>query len=244
MREWGSGTQTDFTNYAVQRLAERGLLREEDTIKMQRAVAEIAYSYARGGNAASGSVPTDSPLGPTQPLPEAIGWSAPLRGQYESQVRGSDGNAITDQATRKNVEIRASQSGAHVQQGKAVGNDLSGRVKQGQQESTDAIEKGRRQVSEDAGTLSENYNSTMRASKVSPHHGSNRAFWDTVSANAGTPEIGTAPKHAPIAGRHVNEEGVPVAGPAPGDPASDQGGRSAVGPASPGKPPRGAAGGW
>ena len=98
MREWGSGTQTDFTNYAVQRLAERGLLREEDTIKMQRAVAEIAYSYARGGNAASGYVPTDSPLGPTQPLPEAIGWSAPLRGQYESQVRGSDGNAITDQA--------------------------------------------------------------------------------------------------------------------------------------------------
>jgi conjugal transfer mating pair stabilization protein TraG len=79
MREWGSGTQTDFTNYAARRLAERGLLREEDPIKMQRAVAEIAYSYARGGSAASGYVPTDSPFGPSQPLPEAIGWSSPIR---------------------------------------------------------------------------------------------------------------------------------------------------------------------
>ena len=42
MREWSSGTQTDFTNYAARRLAERGLLREEDPIKLQRAVTEIA----------------------------------------------------------------------------------------------------------------------------------------------------------------------------------------------------------
>jgi ribonuclease HI len=79
MREWGSGTQTDFTNYAAQRLAERGLLREEDPIKLQRAVTEIAYSYARGGSAATGYIPTDSPLGPSQPLPEAMGWSSPAR---------------------------------------------------------------------------------------------------------------------------------------------------------------------
>ena len=211
---------------------------------MQRAVAEIAYSYARGGNAASGYVPTDSPLSPSQPLAETIGWSSPLRDQYDNQVRDSDGTAITDQANRNDADIRARQSSAQVQPGKTVGNDVSGRVKQGQQEATDAIEKGRRQASEDAGTLSENYSSTVRVSKVSPHHGGSQAVWDTVGGNAGTPEIGTPPKHAPIAGRHINEEGVPVAGPAPSDPASDQGGRSAVGPASPGKPPRGASGDW
>jgi hypothetical protein len=175
-----------------QRLAERGLLREEDPIKLQRAVAEIAYSYARGGSAASGYVPTDSPLGPSQPLPEAMGWSSPLRDQYDSQVRGADGSAITDQANRNDADIRARQSGARVQPGKAVGNDVSGRVKQGQRDAAGAIEKGRRQVSEDAGTLSENYSTTVRAGKVSPNHGGNRAVWDTVGANAGTPAAQTA----------------------------------------------------
>jgi conjugal transfer mating pair stabilization protein TraG len=215
MREWGSGTQTDFTNYAAQRLAERGLLREEDPIKMQRAVAEIAYSYARGGSAASGYVPTDSPLGPSQPLPESMGWSSPLRDQYDSQVRGADGSAITDQANRNDADVRARQSGARVQPGKVVGNDISGRVNQGQRDTAGAIEKGRRQVSEDAGTLSENYSGTVRAGKVSPNHGGNRAVWDTVGANAGTPEIGTPPKRQPIGEWHFGRDGVPVAGPEP-----------------------------
>ncbi|MCX7214493.1 MAG: conjugal transfer protein TraG N-terminal domain-containing protein [Burkholderiales bacterium] len=220
MREWGSGTQTDFTNYAAQRLAERGLLREEDPIKMQRAVAEIAYSYARGGSAASGYVPTDSPLGPSQPLPEAMGWQSPLRDQYDSQVRGADGTAITDQANRNDADVRARQSGARVQPGKAIGNDVSGRVMQGQREAAGAIEKERRQVSEDAGTLSENYGATVRAGKVSPNHGGNRAVWDTIGANAGTPEIGTPPRREPIGEWHFGKDGVPVAGPPPAEPSA------------------------
>jgi hypothetical protein len=244
MREWSSGTQTDFTNYAARRLAERGLLREEDPIKMQRAVAEIAHSYARGGSAASGYVPTDSPLGPSQPLPEAMGWQSPLRNQYDSQVRGADGSAISDEANRNDADIRARQSGARVQPGKTVGNEVSGRVEQGQRDAADAIEKGRRQVSEDAGTLSENYRGTVRAGKVSPNHGGNRAVWDTVGANAGTPEIGTPPKHTPIGEWHFNKEGVPVVSPAPSDRASSPGGRAAGGTAAPGKLPRGASGEW
>ena len=131
-----------------------------------------------------------------------------------------------------------------MQPSKAVGNDVSGQVKQGQRDAAGSIEKGRRQVSEDAGTLSENYSATVRAGKVSPNHGGNRAVWDTVGANAGTPEIGTPPKHAPIGEWHFNKEGVPVAGPAPSDPASNPGGRAAGGPASPGKAPRGASGDW
>ncbi len=220
MREWSSGTQTDFTNYAARRLAERGLLREEDPIKMQRAVTEIAYSYARGGNAASGYVPTDSPLGPSQPLPEAIGWSSPLRDQHDSQVRGSDGSAITDQANRNDAEIRTRQSGAHVQQGKAVENDVSGRAKQGQREAASAIEKGRREMSEDAGTLSEDYGATVRAGKINPKHGGNQAVWDTIGANAGTPEIGRPPKRDPLGDRQFGKDGVPVAGLPPAEPST------------------------
>ena len=244
MREWGSGTQTDFTNYGAQRLAERGLLREEDPIKMQRAVAEIAYSYARGGSAASGYVPTDSPLGPSQPLPEVMGWSSQLRDQYNSQVRSEEGSAITDQANRNDADVRARQSGARVQPGKAVANDVSGRVMQGQREAEGAIEKGRRQVSEDAGSLSENYGVTVRAGKVSPNHGGNRAVWDTVGANAGTPEIGTPPKHESIGDWHFDKEGVPVTGPgpAPNDPGSNQGKQAGSRPSSPSNPPRGASG--
>jgi hypothetical protein len=144
-----------------------------------------------------------------------MGWSSPLRDQYDSQVHGADGSAISDQANRNDADVRARQSGARVQPGKAVGNDVSGRVKQGQRDAAGAIEKGRRQVSEDAGTLSENYSTTVRAGKVSPNHGGNRAVWDTVGANAGTPEIGTPPKRQPIGEWHFGRDGVPVAGPEP-----------------------------
>jgi hypothetical protein len=215
MREWGSGTQTDFTNYAAQRLAERGLLREDDPIKMQRAVAEIAYSYARGGSAASGYVPADSPLGPSQPLPEAMGWQSPLRDQYDGQVRGADGSAISNQANRNDADIRARQSGASVQLGNVVGNDVSGRVTQGQREAASTIDKGRQQVSEGAGALSENYRSAVRIGEISPNHGGNRAVWDTVGASAGTPEVGTPPKREPVSEWHLGRDGVPVAGPEP-----------------------------
>ena len=215
MREWGSGTQTDFTNYAAQRLAERGLLREEDPIKMQRAVTEIAYSYARGGSAASGYVPTESPLGPSQPLPEAMNWSAPLRDQFDNHVRGGHGSAISEQATRNDADIRTRQAEARLQPGKAVANDVSGRLQQSQREATGAIDKGRRQVSEDAGTLSESYRATVRAGKVSPNHGGNRAVWDTVGANAIPPEIGTRPKREPIGEWHLGRDGAPVPGPEP-----------------------------
>ncbi len=232
MREWGSGTQTDFTNYAAQRLAERGLLHEEDPIKMQRAVAEIAYSYARGGSAASGYVPTDSPLGPSQPLPEAIGWQSSLRDQYDSQDRRADDSAITDKANHNDVDIRARQSGARVQPGKAVGNDVSGLVKQSRREATAAIGRGQRQVSEDAGRLSENYNNNVRSGKISSNHGGNRAVWDTVGANAAAPEIGNPPMREPNTEWHFGKDGVPIAGP------KTRGADGARPPKSGGKTPR------
>jgi hypothetical protein len=88
MREWSSGTQTDFTNYAARRLAERGLLREEDPIKLQRAVTEIAYSYARGGSSATGYVPiaNSSPFEATA-RDDGLAPARSLSEQYDGRAR-------------------------------------------------------------------------------------------------------------------------------------------------------------
>jgi hypothetical protein len=214
MREWSSGTQTDFTNYAARRLAERGLLREEDPIKLQRAVTEIAYSYARGGSSAVGYVPGDSPLGPSRPLPETMGWpDTSLREQYDANRRAMDGTALGQQASANESEIRARQGQQRAVPGQVVGNDLAGRVGASKTDTKAKVDNGRTQVSQDAGTLSENYKASVRIGKISPNHGGNRAVWDTVGANASEPNLGTAPKIEPIGEWHFDKDGVPVAGP-------------------------------
>lgn len=216
MREWSSGTQTDFTNYAARRLAERGLLREEDPIKLQRAVTEIAYSYARGGSSATGYVPIDSPLVPSRPLPETMGWpDSSLREQYDANRRAAEGTAIGQQTSANESEIRARQARQRAVPSQAVGNDLAGRVGASEAETKAKIDKGRTQVSQDAGTLSEDYKASVRAGKISRNHGGNRAIWDTVGANASQPNLGTPPKVEPIGEWHFGKDGVPVMGPPP-----------------------------
>jgi hypothetical protein len=96
-----------------------------------------------------------------------------------------------------------------------VGNDLAGRVGASEAETKAKVDKGRTQVSQDAGTLSENYKASVRIGKISPNHGGNRAVWDTVGANASEPNLGTAPKVEPIGEWHFDKDGVPVAGPKP-----------------------------
>jgi len=216
MREWSSGTQTDFTNYAARRLAERGLLREEDPIKLQRAVSEIAYAYARGGSSATGYVPSDSPLGPSRPLPEAMGWpDSTLKEQYDDRARTADGSALRQQSATNEAEIRARQARQRAVPSQAVGNDLAGRVGASEAETKAKIDKGRTQVSQDAGTISEDYKASVRAGKISRNHGGNRAVWDTVGANASQPNLGTPPKVEPIGEWHFGKDGVPVMGPPP-----------------------------
>jgi hypothetical protein len=216
MREWSSGTQTDFTNYAAQRLAERGLLREEDPIKLQRAVTEIAYSYARGGSSATGYVPIDNPLGPSRPLTETMGWpDTALREQYDGRARSADSSTLRQQTAANEAEIRARQSRQRAVPGQVVGDDLAARLSAGEAETKAKIDKGRGQVSQDAGQLSENYRASVRIGKVSSNHGGNRAVWDTVGANASQPDLGTPPKVEPIGEWHFNRDGVPIAGPKP-----------------------------
>jgi hypothetical protein len=104
-----------------------------------------------------------------------------------------------------------------------VGNDLANRVGTSEAEAKRKIDKGRTQLSQDAGTLSEEYKGSVRAGKISPNHGGNRAVWDTVGANASQPNLGTPPKVEPIGEWHFDKDGVPVMGPPPN-------------PATPGKP--------
>jgi hypothetical protein len=216
MREWSSGTQTDFTNYAAQRLAERGLLREEDPIKLQRAVTEIAYSYARGGSSASGYVPVDNPLGPSRPLPETMGWpDTSFREQYDDSARSANSGVLQQKTNANEAEIRARQGRQRAVRSQPVGNDLAGRLSAGEAETRARIDKGRDQLSQDAGNLSDDYKRSVRLGKVSPNHGGNQAVWDTVGANASQPDLGTPPKVAPIGEWHIDERGIPVSGPQP-----------------------------
>ena len=194
MREWSSGTQTDFTNYAARRLAERGLLREDDPIKLQRAVTEIAYSYARGGASASGYVPNESPLGPSRPLPEAMGWATPLRSEFEAYAPGNGEALTTHQTERNDAFIAARQSAARAQVGRPIQDDVSRLAERTQQQASDVIGHGRSQVSKGGVELSGDYRSTVRVGKISRNHGGNQAVWDTVGANSTSPDLGNETK--------------------------------------------------
>ena len=217
MREWSSGAQTDFTNYAARRLAERGLLREEDPIKLQRAVTEIAYAYARGGQVASDFVPADTPLLPSRPLPELMGWPAQtLRGAYEADDPQAAADAVKGQAAENDDAVRARQARQGVAPAQQTANDLSPRVASSEQQIANSVESRRREVSQTTGTLSEDYNATVRASTISPHHGGNRAVWDTVGVQADNrANLGTPPGRPAIGEWHLGKDGVPVAGPKP-----------------------------
>ena len=216
LREWSSGTHTDFTNYAAQRLDERGLLREDDPIKLQRAVTEIAYSYARGGSSAFGYVPIENPLGPSRPLPEAMGWpDSSLRGQYDVSARTADSDTLRQSTATNESEIRARQTRQRSVPDQPVGNDLARHIGITKADTKAKIDKGRGQVSHDSGTLSEDYKASVRIGKISPNHGGNRAVWDTVGANARQPNVGTPSKIEPIGEWHIDTDGVPVAGPEP-----------------------------
>jgi ribonuclease HI len=106
MREWSSGTQTDFTNYAARRLAERGLLREDDPITLQRAVTEIAYSVrARWRFRQRLRSDAKAHFGPSRPPADAIGWATPLRTEYERRESAADSAALARQRTRNEAAV-------------------------------------------------------------------------------------------------------------------------------------------
>jgi hypothetical protein len=145
-----------------------------------------------------------------------MGWpDSTLREQYDANRRAADGTALGQQTSANESEIRARQARRRAVPGQVVGNDLAGRVGASEAETKANIDKGRTQVSQDAGTLSEDYKASVRAGKISRNHGGNRAVWDTVGANASQPNLGTPPKVEPIGEWHFGKDGVPVMGPPP-----------------------------
>ena len=217
MREWSSGAQTDFTNYAARRLAERGLLREEDPIKLQRSVTEIAHAYAKGGNVGDGFVSSESFLAPNRPLPQSLGWtSSSLRDEFNQADRSRNVDATQRQAATNDGLIRDRQSRQQVLPGQAIGNDLAGQIRATASKSSATLVAHASEVSREQGTLSEDYNSTVQAGKVNPRHSGNRALWDTVGAQTDNrAKLGTAPETPSIGEWHFDKDGAPTAGPAP-----------------------------
>ena len=222
MREWSSGAQTDFTNYAARRLSERGLLREDDPIKLQRAVSEIAFGYAKGGEVGSEFVPGESPLAPSRPLPQLLGWtSSGLRGDFDQAGGSTNVDALRNQAATNNGTIQGQQSRQHVTPGQTVGNDLASQIGSTAGQVSATLDRGSRELSQEQGALSEDYNATVKAGKVSPQHGGNRAVWDTVGAQTDNrAKLGTPPERPSIGEWHLDKDGVPVAGPKPVAPGS------------------------
>jgi hypothetical protein len=231
MSEWSSGAQTDFTNYAARRLSERGLLREDDPIKLQRAVTEIAFGYAKGGDVGSQFVPGDSPLAPSRPLPQLLGWgSSTLREDFNKNDASRNVDAVRGQAAENASTIRDGQSRQHVAPGHGVGNDLATRIRATESGAATTIDSHKREVAQEHGALSEQYNATVQVEKVNPNHRGNQAVWDTVGVQADNrAKLGTPQQRPSIGEWHLDKDGVPVAGPKPGS-------REAA--ASPDKPDR------
>ncbi len=195
MHEWSSGAQTDFTNYAARRLSERGLLREEDPLKLQRAVTEIAYGYARGGNVGGNFIPNDSPLGPSQ----LLGWpETTLRQEYGQAHSTLAPNRVRDQSAINDAAVGERQTTQQVRPRREVSDDLAGSISRRVESAGSAIENQRNAITTDQDQLSADYNRNVNAGRTSPHHGGNKAVWDTVGAQSDNrATLGTSPDVGP-----------------------------------------------
>ena len=214
MREWSSGAQTDFTNYAAKRLGERGLLREDDPIKLQRAVTEIAYAYAKGGEVGGQFVPGDNPLAPSRPPAELLGWNpTALRQEFDQANSRVDVSGLRKQATANESEIRGRQSSLGTTPGKTAGNDVGARVNLSAERATGDIAAHRQEVSQTQGTLSADYNASVTLNKISPYHTGNKAVWDSVGVQTDNrASVGAAPEKPHVGPWHFDKDGVPHAG--------------------------------
>ena len=214
MREWSSGAQTDFTNYAARRLSERSMLREEDPIKLQRAVTGIAYAYARGGDVDGTFVPRESPLGPSRQPSELLGWKpSTLRDDFDQANEWRDIDSLRDQGLKNDQTVRDQQSRQGVTHGQAVQNDVSSNVRAAGDQAATAVITRRGDVSRDQGKISEEYNAAVNVDKVSRHHGGNRAVWDTVGVQSDNrARLGVPPEKPTVGEWHFDRDGTPVAG--------------------------------
>jgi conjugal transfer mating pair stabilization protein TraG len=205
MREWSSGTQTDFTNYAAQRLAERGLLREEDPVRLQRAVTEIALSYARGGQSATGYVAPESPLGPSAVPAQAVGWTDnDLHTDYQRGKMSTSTAQIEAETRQHDGNVRQRQEQTRTSVGTATTDDLQSRVGAERNAGQHSVQRGSAQVRDTSRAQSQEYQGAVRIGSISENHGGTPAVWATVGANAAQPDLGERPAPAALANSPSN----------------------------------------
>ena len=195
MREWSSGAQTDFTNYAAARLAERGLLREEDPARMQRTVMDIAMGYARGGSVAERYVPADSPLPPS---PVGTAWPTEVPSpasdwQVPNQHQAND--ALADQRRLHDATVHQARDAAGVGSPRtAIDRSPLSSVRTQRESVRVAVEAQKSEVSQIQQTLNQDYNQNVAVTNTRKDHGGNPAVWSTVGADASNrSDVGTKP---------------------------------------------------
>lgn len=213
MREWSSGAQTDFTNYAAVRLAERGQLRIEDPLALQRSVIEIAYAYAKGGEVGGRFVPNDIPFVPSQVPSQSLGWSADSLGDEFSASRATArSTAVREESAGNDAAVRERQVDRKVIPGTRVQDDLGATVRQRTGDASRSVSAQRAEISGEQGKQSQNYNSTVNVNKISSHHGGNKAVWDTVGAQSDNRAgLGTPPETPRLPRWEMGKDGVPKA---------------------------------
>lgn len=206
MREWSSGAQTDFTNYAAIRLAERGLLREEDPARLQRAVMDIAVSYARGGAVDQRYIAADSPLGPTMlgttPWPASRVVVEPSQAKVqEATLPRTNAELMETQRQRDDSVVLKAQASAgvgEVESRRPIDRSPSTRARAQTQAARSEVAKKESAVKEQQGSLSETYNRRVDLNNIRRDHGGNQATWDTAGADGtNRPNLGQETTNQP-----------------------------------------------
>jgi hypothetical protein len=156
-------------------------------------------------------------LTPSRPLAQLLGWaSSALREDFDQSDRSSNIDVLRNRAATNDTMIRDYQSGERVAPGQTVGNDIATQVSSSESQASATLDRRRREVSQEQGTLSESYNATVKFGKVSRLHGGNQAVWDSIGAQTDNrAKLGTPPERPSLSEWHLDKDGVPVAGPKP-----------------------------
>ena len=189
MREWSSGAQTDFTNYAVTRLRERGQLKEDDPIKLQQALQEIAAGYAKGGHVGKDFVSQNNPLPPT-PTPTTTSTPTDIKSSLWAHEKEQEGKQNINAIKEKNHEYQKQMKDQWSEQIKTgtsgfeapTRNDknLPKNVQLQQSHIKGAIREEAKHIHKTQQDLGEQYNDHTHPEAIHPNHGSNPAVLDNV----------------------------------------------------------------
>jgi uncharacterized membrane protein len=175
-------------------------------------VSEIAYAYAKGGNVGSRFVPVDTPLLPSHPVTQLLGWpsdSGPKRLDDTNAAKNAE--IIQSTAGGNDDAIRRRQLQRGLQSGQPVSTDVTAKARDARTAAARAIESGRGNISQSQGSISDDYNRAVNVNSVNRHHSGNKAVWDTVGAQSeNRADLGSPPVRPAPPTRLIDKDGVPT----------------------------------